>query len=256
MQVVSVNVGKPRQVRHGGVDERTAIYRQATIAPVAVSRYGLADDEVGSNPPHGGADQAVYLYGADDYRWWEQELGRPVQPGTFGENLSVEGFRSEDVRIGDCLLVGETVVLEVAAPRTPCVTLARRMDDRTFIRRFMQARRPGAYARVLAEGVVCVGDRVGLEPVAAEDPVTLVDLAALHFDRRAPIPALERALLTPVAERWRPYLEERLQQARARQSDAERPTASTLGTPTVEKGTGARARLRPQQNRGSFPASG
>lgn len=215
MQIVSVNLGRPSHVRHGGVEEWTAIYRTSTAERVDVLRDGLAGDEVGSDPPHGGADQAVYVYGADDYRWWESELGRPVGAGTFGENLTVEGFRSATVRVGDRLVIGEAVVLEVSAPRTPCVTLARRMDDPAFVRRFARADRPGAYARVLVEGTVAVGDAVRVEPVVADDPVSLVEMAALHFDRRAPVAALERALATPLAERWRSYLGDRLRVARS-----------------------------------------
>ncbi len=226
MKIVSVNVGRPNVVQHGGVEERTAIYRTPTGVPVMVLRQGMAGDDVGSNPPHGGLDQAVYVYGADDYRWWESVLGRTLPPGTFGENLTVEGFLSEAVRIGDRLRIGEAVVLEVTAPRTPCVTLARRMEDPTFVRRFARAGRPGAYTRVLVEGPVSVDDGVRVEPVVADTPIGLVEMAELHLDRRAPADALERALTSPLAERWRAYLEERLESARASTS-ATRSRAET-----------------------------
>ena len=122
MRVVSVNVKLPPR---GG----TAIDKQPQAGPVAVTVDGLAGDGVGNKRHHGGPDQAVYAYGTPDYAWWEAELGRPLAPGTFGENLTIEGLESAELAIGD-RLVAAGVTLEVTSPRIPCATLAARMDDR------------------------------------------------------------------------------------------------------------------------------
>jgi MOSC domain-containing protein YiiM len=102
-----------------------------------------------------------------DYDWWAAELGRPLEPGTFGENLTVSGLLSSDFAIGDLLHVGE-VTLQVTAPRIPCVTLAVRMDDPTFVKRFRRGERPGFYCRVIKAGSLRIGDGVRREAYSGE----------------------------------------------------------------------------------------
>ena len=106
---------------------------------------GLESDTICDTENHGGVDQAVYVYGVPDYDWWAEALAKPLQPGTFGENLTVSDLESAGLQVGDRLEVG-TVVLEVTSPRVPCVTLAARMEDPTFVKRF---RAGGAPRRVL-----------------------------------------------------------------------------------------------------------
>jgi MOSC domain-containing protein YiiM len=201
MRLVSVNVRLPPA---GG----TAIDKQPVTGPVAVTVDGLAGDGVGNRKHHGGPDQAVYAYGTTDYAWWEHELGRSLVPGTFGENLTIDGLESGPLDIGDRLLVGD-VVFEVTAPRIPCATLAGRMGDDRFIRRFRDARRPGVYLRVLMGGHVAAGDRVTLERAPAAS-LPLLELQDLFYDRDADRSRVERALNAPIDIRSRHVLERRL----------------------------------------------
>ena len=50
---------------------------------------------------HGGRDQAVYAYAQEDLDAWAAELGRPVAPGQFGENLTVRGVDVTGAVIGE-----------------------------------------------------------------------------------------------------------------------------------------------------------
>ena len=73
-----------------------------------------------------------------------------LEPGTFGENLTLSSFGTEPVRIGDRFRVGEALV-EVTAPRIPCAVFATRMGEPDWVNRFADARlagalRPGARA--------------------------------------------------------------------------------------------------------------
>jgi MOSC domain-containing protein YiiM len=201
MHVTSVNVKLPPA---GG----TAIDKQPVAGPVAIGVEGLAGDGVGNRRHHGGPDQAVYAYGAADYAWWERALGRPLAPGTFGENLTIEGLESAPLQVGDRLVIGE-VVLEVTSPRLPCATLAARMGDDHFIRRFRDARRPGLYLRVLVPGNLAAGDPVSLEHAPAAS-LPLLELQALHYDRDVTRERIERALNAPIDIRSRRTLERRL----------------------------------------------
>ena len=215
MRLLSVNVARPHRVVLHGRARRTAILKRPVAGPVEVGELGLAGDDVGSKKHHGGPDQAVYLYGRDDYGWWERELGEALAPATFGENLTVEGLRSGELRIGDRLAVGGAVVLEVTAPRIPCETLAGRMEDPGFVKRFARAGRPGAYARVIHQGALQTGDPVRL---VERGSLPLLELVELFYDRKAPAERLAVALTAPVAERARRDLQSRYDRLRARAS--------------------------------------
>jgi MOSC domain-containing protein YiiM len=212
MRLVSVNVAVPAETELDGQVLRTAIAKRPVTGPVAVDAGGLAGDAVASRRHHGGPDQAVYAYGTDDYAWWEAELGRGLEPATFGENLTVEGLRSGELSIGDRLAVGSDVVLEVTAPRIPCDTLAARMGERRFARRFAAARRPGVYLRVLVPGTVAAGDDVRLVRDPAS-PLTVLQLQDLFYARGVGPEVLEHALTARLAIRARRDLERRLRRA-------------------------------------------
>lgn len=89
MQLISVNIGQKRTQQKGKELETTGIYKMPTREPVRVASLGLQGDFIASEKNHGGPDQAVYVYGAADYAWWSQELGKELAPGTFGDNLTV-----------------------------------------------------------------------------------------------------------------------------------------------------------------------
>lgn len=167
MQLISLNLGHERAMRNGKASGKTGIYKLPTNQAVQITTEGLGGDVICDTENHGGADQAIYVFGIPDYEWWSGQLGRELEPGTFGENLTVSGLLSQDFSIGDFLYVGE-VILQVTAPRIPCVTLAVRMDDPAFVKRFRHGERPGLYCRVLKEGSIRVGDEVRREPYGKE----------------------------------------------------------------------------------------
>jgi MOSC domain-containing protein YiiM len=209
MRLLAVNRATPRLLELRGRRRRTAIAKVAVDGPVAVGRLGLEGDRVASTRHHGGPDQAVYAYGADDYRWWEAELGRPLEHAMFGENLTIDLLGAEPLHVGDRLRVGREVVLEVTSPRIPCATLASRIGDPQFVKRFAAAHRPGPYLRVIVSGSVQAGDDVDLDR-SHRSALSLAAAVDLFFDRRASAERLRAALAAPVAIRERTDLEERL----------------------------------------------
>ncbi len=137
----------------------TAIDKRPVEEPVAVRRLGLYADVQADRANHGGEDQAVYAYGQADADYWAAELGRPIEPGLFGENLRISGIEVSRAVIGERWSIGSTE-LEVTCPRTPCATFARRLGLDGWVKRFTQANRTGAYLRVLKPGKIQVGDTV------------------------------------------------------------------------------------------------
>lgn len=157
----SVNVGQVRSVAAGKRRVETAIWKVPAAGRVVVRGVNLEGDDQADRRVHGGPDKAVYAYGLDDYAWWEAELGRHLDPGTFGENLTVASMAVSAAMVGERWAVG-SAVLEVCQPRTPCGKLGIRMGDPRFPRRFARAGRPGAYLRIVTEGNIGAGDEISV----------------------------------------------------------------------------------------------
>jgi MOSC domain-containing protein YiiM len=141
----------------------TAIDKRAATSAVKVTSYGLRGDVQADRKHHGGLDQALYAYSADDAVFWEGELDRELPAGWFGENLRVDGIDVNNARIGERWQIGEKVIVEVTMPRTPCQTFARWVggdDERGWVKRFSLERRLGAYLRVITTGSVKAGDPI------------------------------------------------------------------------------------------------
>ena len=126
----------------------------------------------------------------------ELELGQELGPGTFGENLTVEGIDLGGLVIGTRWLVG-TTELEVAQPRQPCFKLGIRMGDAEFVDHFDEAARFGAYFRIVREGDVGAGDEITVVPRAdtTDDGITLAELGVGDARRRPRVPRTHHALM-------------------------------------------------------------
>lgn len=208
MQLISVNIGPATAIQTAKSSGLTGIFKTPVDGPVLITALGPAGDFIADTRHHGGVDQAVYVYGTDDYDWWAAELGRPLSPGTFGENLTVAALASGDLAVGDRLRLRE-VVLEVTAPRIPCATLAARMAAPTFVKRFRVAGRPGVYCRVIRAGHVAAGEAVALEPFAGPR-LGLVEMFHDHCANEWDEAKLRRHLAAPIDIRSRVYLEKLL----------------------------------------------
>jgi MOSC domain-containing protein YiiM len=95
-----------------------------------------------------------------------QQEGHPINAGTAGENVTVEGVDWDRVVPGARIKLGDEVILEVASFTSPCKTIKESFIDGRFVR-ISQKLHPGwsrVYARVLAEGEIRSGDRVEVIP--------------------------------------------------------------------------------------------
>lgn len=207
MRLESVNIGQRETISHGDRSYVTGISKYPAAGTVAIAAEGISGDSIVATEHHGGADQAIYAYSADDYDWWAERAGREFFPGLFGENLTIRDMPS-DMRVGDRLLIGE-VVLEATAPRIPCSTFAARMQDSSFGMAFREAERPGVYFRVLNGGEVAAGDSVTFIETEESD-VTILELFRFHYARQHDPDALRRLLEAPLAARMRAKVEGKL----------------------------------------------
>ena len=216
MKLISINIGQARTQQNGDKLETTGIYKTPVADKVRVTSLGIAEDFIGSPKHHGGPDQAIYVYGAADYAWWSNELGKGISAGTFGENLTISDLQSADFNIGDRLHIGE-VILEVAAPRIPCSTLATRMGDSQFVKRYRFAERPGLYCRVIAEGEIEAG--VGVTAQRSEgEAVSIIEIFRDWYEKDKDESTLRRFLRSPLAIRARVQKERQLEKLLAENS--------------------------------------
>ena len=158
-RVLAVSVGRPRQFDYHGRPAVSAIWKSPVSGRVAVRGVNLAGDDQADREAHGGPDKAVYAYAVEDARWWASREGRPFDYAAFGENLTTEGIDVNGALVGERWAIG-SAVFEISEPRVPCWRLGVRMNDPTFIRRFTEALRPGAYLRIVKEGDVGAGDAI------------------------------------------------------------------------------------------------
>ncbi|MFZ7086905.1 MOSC domain-containing protein [Curtobacterium sp. RRHDQ10] len=158
MPIITAVCRVDRLLRDSGTIGVTAIDKRPVDGPVRIRPLGLHADVQADRKHHGGEDQAVYAYSDDDAAHFAAELGRPIPPGLFGENLRVGGLDVTRALVGERWRVGESLVLEVTFPRIPCGTFARRMGIDKWVKRFTEEGRPGAYLRVVKSGPVRAGD--------------------------------------------------------------------------------------------------
>jgi MOSC domain-containing protein YiiM len=103
----------------------------------------------------------VYAYATEDASWWATQLGRPIPPGLFGENLRTQDLDVSGAIIGEKWRIG-TVLLEVRMPRPPCQNLSMRMGIDNFHVHFKSTGRVGAMLKVREPGLVCAGDPISV----------------------------------------------------------------------------------------------
>jgi MOSC domain-containing protein YiiM len=172
VKIASIKVGLPREVEWQGRTVLTSIFKEPVSGRVRVDRLNLDGDRQSDLTVHGGAHKAVYVYPAEHYPFWREQLGMPdLAPGAFGENFTTEGLLESAVRIGDRLRIGSAEFV-VTQPRMPCFKLQIRFGRLDIVRRFLRSGRSGFYLAVTREGEVEKGDEIAL---AASDGMTVAE---------------------------------------------------------------------------------
>ncbi|HEY7075421.1 MAG TPA: MOSC and FAD-binding oxidoreductase domain-containing protein [Solirubrobacteraceae bacterium] len=219
-RLLSVNVGRPREVAWQGRTVRTAIWKEPVAGPAMVRRINIDGDDQADRLAHGGEHRAVFVYQIDSYRYWERELGRDdFTFGQFGENLTVEGLADDDVCIGDRYRIGGAL-FEVTQPRVTCYRVGIRMDDPAMPSLLVAHHRPGFYLRVLEEGPVQAGDAI-VKVADGPERLTVAAVDALLYLPGKSRAQLERALRIPaLSEGWKGSFRELLAKPAAEEAPA------------------------------------
>lgn len=218
MNIVSVNVGMPREVLWKGKTVRTSIFKQSVDGPQMVKRLDIQGDSQADLAVHGGENKAVYAYPAEHYDYWRQELpDAPLPWGVFGENLTTIGLRESAVHVGDQFSIG-SAELVVTQPRMPCYKLGLRFQSDDMVKRFLASGRSGFYFAVSREGELRAGDQI--KPIALDDNglsiAEIVRLYGVKTYSEEDANSIRRALrVVALPENWKTYFRNRLQNANA-----------------------------------------
>jgi MOSC domain-containing protein YiiM len=154
--LVSINVS------NGGVPKLPVAFAAITVG-------GVTGDRQKDRKWHGGPDRAVSILALAVIRELQQQ-GHTLVPGSTGENLTIDGFRADELIPGARLRIGSdpatAVELELTTWLEPCGKIAGNFQGRNFSV-FAHGQNPcrsRVGARVLRIGTVTAGDPVTLLP--------------------------------------------------------------------------------------------
>lgn len=207
--VISVNVGKPQIIKYKEKEITTGICKNSTNQALFLSSVNLDGDEQADLIHHGGKDKAVCVYSYEHYPFWENELDCSLQPGAFGENVTVSGFVEEDVCIGDVFQFGQAIV-QISQPRQPCHKLAKKYNHVELPVRVQDTGYTGFYFRVLEEGWIL--EERSLERIKRHpSEITIAYANRIMYHDQQNIDAMKRIMqVEELSESWRKIFHKRI----------------------------------------------
>lgn len=165
IEIVSINIGTAEEIGTLKGEPVISAIRKLPVEGngIYLGEFGfIGDTQVDQTikkgrQVHGGIEKAVSIYSRSHYPYWTEILNKPLLPGAFGENITIDGLTEETVRIGDTLVCGNAV-LEITEHRRPCYKLGVLHPGAPV--KMIQTGFCGWYARVRQPGTVQLRGRV------------------------------------------------------------------------------------------------
>jgi MOSC domain-containing protein YiiM len=210
-KLVSLNIALPEKINLNGGSKKhlTAFFKKRVDGKIFLDELGFHGDGVGDSRIHGGKDLAICAYFVDHFPYWQAELDKEMNPGSFGENLSLSGITEKQINIGDIFRLGEAEI-EVSQPRQPCHKLNKVFDLQEMACKVQKTGYTGCYFRVKKTGWVepnSVFKRIqeGLEKISVE----MVNV--LMFKEKKNPDLLKKVVsLQELSEEWRKKFRKRI----------------------------------------------
>lgn len=213
MKLLSINIATPVSLSVKGKTVQTSIFKTPVAGPVALGLMDLVGNTQADLVNHGGADKAVYAFGANHYIYWQQWLNKAksLNYGALGENLTLSELDENSLCIGDELSIGNTV-LAVTQFRVPCFKLGLKFERLDMPAAFIQYAHTGAYFKVLQTGTIESNSEVSISHRNSEQ-VALKPLFEAWFKPKTHgnTALIERALkIDNLSAQWRERFSARL----------------------------------------------
>jgi MOSC domain-containing protein YiiM len=185
-KVLSINIAQESKAQSWtDSGNRTGIHKIGVEGLIQFGNDGLVGDNVVDRVNHGGYHKAVYAYAREDAEWWEKKIGREIEAGQFGENVTTAGIDVTGAVIGERWQIGD-LLLEVSEPRIPCRIFSGFWERPTLIKEFTAANRPGAYLRIIDEAMIERGATIEVVHRPTHG-ITIGDIFAAKSGERAKI---------------------------------------------------------------------
>ena len=188
MQLLSVNTARVEHfVATNGQALDSAIRKRSRDGRVAVGPLGLQGDEQADLSVHGGLAKAVYAYPQEHHAFWatvrqQAQVGGALQPGDFGENLTITGLLEAKAWLGDVLRFPDCELV-VSEPRYPCFKFNAHMGFNQAAKLMAQSGYCGFYLAVKREGTIAAGEVFELIPGPRE--VGVVELFKAKMGKKS-----------------------------------------------------------------------
>ena len=135
------------------------------VPSLAVTTDGCVGDRQNDLKHHGGPLRAVCLMTRDVMQMLQHE-GHPIQGGTTGENLLIDGIPWTSLTVG-CVLRTKDVTIRITGDAPPCKTIKDSFTNHAFkeLAHKQTPQKTRWYAEVLQEGTLHLGEPIHLEVI-------------------------------------------------------------------------------------------
>ena len=196
MKIISINTSLPRKISFNKKIISTSIFKEPKNYELQVSKNGIEGDRQADLSVHGGLDKAVYAYSYQHYAHWSKLLKKDFSKnyGLIGENLTIDNFDERKIFIGDEFRISK-VVLKITQPRIPCYKITIKMNEKNFMKYFIEHNFLGTYMKVLNEGKIQKGDEIELINRESQT-MSVFDISKLIFSENN-VEAMKKAIAIP-----------------------------------------------------------
>ena len=181
MKILSINTSPPKKINFKNKIVNTSIFKEPKNDELSVTKNGHEGDRQADLLAHGGIDKAIYAYSYKHYEYWGNFLRKDFSEeyGLVGENLTIDDFDEKNIFIGDEFRISKAI-LKVTQPRIPCYKISIKMNEKNFMKYFIEHNYLGIYMKVINDGIIKKGDEIELtyrEP----NSMTVYDISMLLF---------------------------------------------------------------------------
>ena len=193
-QILSLNSGLPAVLEWQGKRSNSSMLRHPIEGPLVVHKLHIEGNSFGAPHIHGLEHAVLYAYGMKSALTFTQLLERKTyEPGSVGENLTLDDLDETEVSVGDIFQMGE-VVAQATSPRVPCGKVNLRMQHPEGQKAMQMCGRSGVYFRILQPGKVFKSDAVQ-RTVKSQNPFSIFEFyQTLLSGRNFKAEQIERAL--------------------------------------------------------------